>query len=166
MMKNYLRLLGIGLAIGVMSWFGFQNAAARDYTVGSLKIENPWTRATPKGSKVAGGYLRVTNRGEVVDRLSGGTAEFAARVEIHEMRTVDGVMRMRPLPKGLEIKPGATVELRPGSYHVMFMGLKRPLKQGERVSGTLSFERAGTLEVEYVVEAIGSAGGHDKRHGH
>jgi copper(I)-binding protein len=64
---------------------------------------------------------------------------------------------MRPLPAGLEIKPGQTVELKPGSYHLMFMQLKAPLEPGKSVKGTLVFEKAGTIEVEYTVEAIGAA---------
>ena len=67
----------------------------------------------------------------------------------------DGVMKMRPLPNGIEIKPGETVELKPGSYHLMFVGLKQPFEKGKRVKGTLQFEKAGTVDVEYVVEAVG-----------
>jgi copper(I)-binding protein len=83
------------------------------------------------------------------------------------MRMEGDVMRMRPLQQGLEIKPGQTVTLAPGGYHVMFVGLKAPLKQGERIVGQLVFEKAGTVNVEYVVESIGaksSGGGHG--HGH
>ncbi len=82
-----------------------------------------------------------------------------------------GVMKMRLLPKGLEIKPGQTVELKPGSYHLMFSGLKQPFEQGKRVKGTLTFEKAGTVEVEYAVEAIGGSpaadhSGHGTQHRH
>ena len=66
-----------------------------------------------------------------------------------------GVMKMRPLPNGIEIKPGQTVEFKPGSYHLMFVGLKEPFEKGKRVKGTLQFEKAGTVEVEYAVEAVG-----------
>src|SRR5258708_22218021 len=72
------------------------------------------------------------------------------------MATKDGMMRMRALPAGLEIKPGETVEFKPGSYHIMFMNLKEPLEQGQRIKGTLTFEKAGPLDVEYVVEAVGA----------
>ena len=131
--------------------------AAHEFKLGSLEISHPWARATPTGATVAGGYLKITNKGTTPDRLVGGTAAFAGRFEIHEMKMVDGVMQMRPLPAGLEIKPGETVELKPGSYHVMFMALKEPLKQGQTVKGTLNFEKAGTVAVEYTVEAIGAA---------
>lgn len=139
-------------------------ALAHDYAVGSLKIDHPWTRATPKGAAVAGGYLKITNNGAAPDRLVGGTFVNAGRLEVHEMKMDNGVMQMRPLAAGLEIKPGQTVELKPGSFHLMFMELKAPVEQGKRIKGTLTFEKAGTVEVEYAVEAVGSPpGGH---HGH
>src|SRR5690606_11444702 len=90
------------------------NDKAETYRVGAIEIEAPWTRATPGGAKVAGGYLMITNKGSAPDRLIGGSATVAGRLEVHEMSVVDGVMRMRPLKDGLEIAPGATVELKPG----------------------------------------------------
>ncbi|MGL5445996.1 MAG: copper chaperone PCu(A)C [Rhabdaerophilum sp.] len=134
--------------------------AAHDYTIGDLKIDHPWTRATPGGAKVAGGYMKITNNGTMPDRLIGGTAVPAGIFEVHEMKMEGNVMRMRALAKGLEIKPGQTVELKPGGLHVMFIDLKSPLKEGEKFKGTLVFEKAGTIEVEYAVEARSSAGGH------
>ena len=133
------------------------NALAHDYAAGSLKIDHPWTRATPKGAAVAGGYLKITNTGAAPDRLVGGTFASAGRFEIHEMKTENGVMKMRGIPGGLEIKPGQTVEFKPGGYHVMFMDLKTPLQQGRSVKGTLVFEKAGTVEVQYAVEAMGGS---------
>lgn len=131
-------------------------ALAHDYTLGSLKIDHPWTRATPGGAKVAGGYLTIQNSGSAADRLVGGASEIAGRVEIHEMAVKDGIMTMRPLPEGLEVKPGDKAELKPGGYHIMFMELKRPLKEGERVKGTLQFEKAGTVAVEFTVQGVGA----------
>jgi copper(I)-binding protein len=131
-------------------------AKALDFTIGSIKIEHPWMRATPKGAQVAGGYMKISNSGTAADRLVGGSTEIAARLEIHRMSMDGGVMRMRPVEGGLEIKPGASVELKPGSFHIMLMGLREPVEQGKRVKGTLVFEKAGTVEVEYVVEAMGA----------
>jgi len=139
-------------------------AQAHDFKVGSLEIGHPWTRATPKGAAVAGGYLKITNKGTAPDRLTGATFAVAPRVEIHEMAMTDGMMRMRPLSKGLEIKPGETVEFKPGSYHIMFMNLKEPLEKGQRIKGTLTFEKAGPVDVEYVVEAVGAPA--SGRHAH
>jgi len=123
---------------------------------GKIRIEQPWTRATPGGAKVAGGFLRLTNTGTEVDRLIGGSAEIAGRFEIHEMKTEDGIMKMRQLAQGLEIKPGETVELKPGSYHVMFMDLKQGVKDGDTIKGTLVFEKGGTVNVEFVASPVGS----------
>jgi copper(I)-binding protein len=125
---------------------------------GSLTVEAPWSRATPGGAKVAGGYLKITNNGAESDRLTGGSLPRAGRVEIHEMAVADGVMRMRPLPAGLEIKPGATVELKPGGLHMMFLDLSAGLKEGETIKGTLVFEKAGTVEVSFRVAPAGSQG--------
>jgi len=130
---------------------------AHEYKAGSIEIKHPWARATPKGTEVAGGYMKLINTGTAPDRLIGGSVPIAGKFEIHEMSMDGGVMKMRPLPNGIEIKPGQTVELKPGSYHLMFVGLKEPFVQGKRVKGTLQFEKAGTVEVEYAVEAIGGA---------
>lgn len=135
-------------------------AAAYDYKAGSVEITRPWSPATAKGAPVAAGYVKITNVGTIPDRLVGGSSAVAGRVEIHQMATVDSVMRMRPLKDGLEIKPGETVELKPGSYHLMLMDLKQPLQQGQRVKGTLKFEKAGSIDVEFAVEATGGPSGH------
>lgn len=141
-------------------------AAAHDYKVGELVINHPWSRATPKGASVAGGYLTVTNKGAAPDRLVGGSFANAGRFEVHEMAMNNGVMTMRPVQGGLEIKPGQKVELKPGGYHVMFLDLKQPLEKGARVKGTLVFEKAGSVEIEYAVEAIGAKDSKDGAHAH
>jgi periplasmic copper chaperone A len=129
---------------------------AHDYTLGDLKIHHPWARATPNSAKVAGGFMKITNTGKITDRLLSGVVSFASRAEVHEMSHDNGVMRMRELPKGLEIKPGETVELKPGSFHMMFMDLSTGLKEGEKQKGTLLFEKAGKLDVDFKIEAIGA----------
>ena len=129
------------------------------YKVGALVIEAPWTRATPGGARVGGAYLKITNTGAESDRLVGGSLPIAAAVEVHQMSMADGVMKMRKLEAGLEIKPGQTVELKPGGYHLMFTGLRQALQQGQSVKGTLQFEKAGSVEVEYRVEPIGARSG-------
>jgi len=136
---------------------------AQTYSIGSLRIEQPWLRATPAGAKVGGGYMTITNTGTAPDRLVGGTLPQAGRFEVHEMKMEGGVMHMREVKGGLEIGPGQKVELKPGSYHLMFMDLREPLKQGEKRKGQLRFEKAGTLEIEYKVEAMGAGA---PMHGH
>jgi copper(I)-binding protein len=135
---------------------GQMEATSKD---GSIVVTQSWTRATPNGAKVAGGFLTVTNKGAVVDRLVGGSAAISGRIEIHEMSMSDGIMKMRELSKGLEIKPGQTVELKPGGYHIMLMDLKQAAVEGGQVAGTLVFEKAGTVEIVYAVRALGAAAG-------
>lgn len=134
-------------------------AHATDYKAGSLVIADPWSRATPKGASVAGGYMTITNNGTTPDRLIGGSSDVASSFEVHEMSMTEGVAKMRPLQGGLEIKPGQTVELKPGSYHVMFTGLKKPLSAGEHIKATLVFEKAGKVDVDYDVRAMGATAG-------
>jgi copper(I)-binding protein len=143
---------------------------AAEYKAGSIRIENPWSRATPKGATTGAGYMIIKNTGTEPDRLIGGTTDVSAGLQIHEMTTEGSVSKMREMKLGVEIKPGETVELRPGSSHVMFVNLKRKLEKGERVKGTLTFERAGTVAVEYPVQAVGvrgaEGGGEHMHHQH
>jgi copper(I)-binding protein len=137
------------------------SAQTESYQLGDLIIQAPWARATPAGAKVGGAYLKITNKGTQPDRLVGGSLTGARGVEVHEMSMSNNVMKMRHLKDGLEIKPGQTVELKPGGYHLMLTGLSDGLKQGQKVKGSLSFEKAGTVEVEYSVAPVGAAsGGH------
>jgi len=94
--------------------------------------------------------------------------DIAAKVEVHEMATKDGVMTMRPLDKGLVIEPGKTVKLAPGGYHLMLMDLKGPLKQGDKVPLALQFEKAGKVNLSFDVQAVGAQapGGGDHSGGH
>src|SRR4051812_16607288 len=133
-------------------------AAAQEAVVGGLRIFNPWARATPRGSEVGGAYLTIRNTGTDADRFLGGTTAVAKSFEVHQMAMDKGVMQMRPVQGGLEIKPGQAVELKPGSFHIMMMGLKQPLERGQRVKATLEFEKAGKVDVESPIEAIGSNG--------
>src|SRR5437870_1653852 len=134
-------------------------ANAADYKAGTLDISDPWSRATPKGSSVGAGYMKIKNNGSTPDRLIGGSSDVASKFEVHEMKMEDGVAKMRPVKGGLEIKPGETVELKPGSFHVMFVDLKQPLSAGDHFKATLAFEKAGTVSVDYDVRAMGSEPG-------
>jgi copper(I)-binding protein len=138
-------------------------AFAHEYKLGPLVINHPWSRATPKGATVAGGYLKITNTGTTPDRLVSGSSNVGKRFEIHEVSMDGGVMKMRELKAGLDIAPGATVEFKPGSYHVMFVDIAQPFAKGDRVKATLTFEKAGKIDVEFFV---GDMGGTPKEHTH
>jgi copper(I)-binding protein len=146
-------VFSILLAITSLSASG---AAADDVKAGALQISAAWARATPKGAQIGGGYLKITNTGTTPDRLVGGATPVAGRVEVHEMSMDGGVMKMRQLSSGLEIKPGETVELKPGGVHLMFVGLKQQLQQGGHVMATLEFEKAGKVDVDFGVAGVGA----------
>ena len=137
-----------------------QSVRAHDHQAGSIVIEHPWSRATPPGAKVAAGYLVIRNESSEPDRLVGATAEIAGRAEIHAMEMKGGVMTMRPVEGGVEIPAGGEVKLEPGSYHMMFMDLARPLKEGDHFAGSLTFEKAGTVAVDYAVGSLGAKPDH------
>ena len=129
---------------------------AQDYKLGSLEITTPWTRATAPTARTGGGFMTITNKGTTADRLVSARSTVSEKVEIHEMQMDGSVMRMRELAKGLDIPPGATVMLKPGSYHIMFMELKAPLAKDAKVPVTLVFEKAGSIDVQLDVQAMGA----------
>ena len=133
-------------------------ALAEEVKAGDLVITQAWSRATPGGAKVGGGYLTIQNKGSAADRLIGGSADVADKVQVHEMATTNGVITMRPLDKGLSIEPGKTVRLAPGGYHLMLLDLKSPLKQGDKVPVTLEFEKAGKVKLTFDVQGLGAKG--------
>lgn len=129
---------------------------AHEFTIGDLKVGHPWTRATPAGSDMAAGYLTVTNTGKTVDVLEDADVDGVDDVMVHSVRTENGVAHMDEMEDGVTIAPGATVTLAPSGTHLMWMGLTKPLKAGEMVSGTLEFKRAGKVPVQFKVEAAGA----------
>jgi hypothetical protein len=131
-------------------------ARADEVKAGDLVITQAWSRATPGGAKIGGGYLTIENKGTAPDRLIGVAGEVAGKIEVHEMAMKDGVMTMRPLENGLIIEPGKIVKLAPGGYHLMMFDLKNPLKQGDKVPVTLEFEKAGKVTVSLDVQGIGA----------
>lgn len=147
--------LGIAALSFALVLLGAQAVLAHEFKVGDLEIGHPWSRATPAGAKVAGGYFTITNKGSASDRLLSISSDVSEKAELHEMGVKDGVMTMRPVAGGLEIPAGGKVALAPGGYHLMFIGLKRQPKQGEKFSATLTFEKAGTVNVEFAVEGMG-----------
>ena len=134
-----------------------QTIAAPVYKQGDIVISAPRVLQPPKGARVAAGYLVITNNGKTADRLVGGSAAFAQRFEIHEMAMDGGVMKMRELANGIEILPGAKVELKPGGNHLMYMGLTEAPVGGKLVKTKLRFENAGVIEIDMPVDAAGGA---------
>lgn len=143
-------------AIGAALVLAAIPASAHDYAAGDIAILHPWTRAAGANGNGAG-FLRLRNGGTQPDRLLSATSPAARVVELHTMERDGDVMRMRPV-RDIAVAPGATVELRPGGFHIMLIGLTAPMAQGGRVPLTLRFERAGEVQVELAVEAAGARG--------
>ena len=131
-------------------------SAAKDYTVGELVVSNPWARATPNGAKVGGGYVKITNNDHHPDKLIAATFERAGSTSLHEMKMEGDVMKMGEMSGGVEIAPHGTLTLEPGKFHLMLMDLKAALKEGDRIKGSLTFQKAGKLDVEFVVKGMGA----------
>ena len=149
MMKATLTLAAILLSAG---WT--MNAAFAD---GPIKVEQAWARATPGGAKTGAVYLTVTNTGTTPDTLVGAATPAADKAELHEMKMQNNIMEMRPIST-LSLAPGQSVTLGPNGYHIMLVGLKAPLKEGDTLPITLSFQHAPKQDVTVPVMKLGAMG--------
>jgi copper(I)-binding protein len=121
-----------------------------------IEIESAWTRATAPGAKVAAGYMTIRNRAEARDRLLAASSPAAARVEMHVHLREGEIVRMREVP-GYDVPPNGSFELKPGGAHLMFVEIRRPFKEGERIPAMLGFARAGEVKIEFHVGRLGAA---------
>lgn len=140
--------------------------AAEPYRAGAITVSNAWARETAPAQQAGGGFMTIDNAGNRPDRLLSATSGLADKVELHTVSMDGGVMRMRPVAGGIAIPARGKVELRPGSFHIMFMGLTAPLRRGESVPVTLRFARAGTITARLAVQPIGAMGPDGGHHGH
>jgi periplasmic copper chaperone A len=150
-MRTLLSLAATTLLIVVASSAFAQGA--------SIQVEQPWARATPAGASTGAVYLTIANESQDADRLLGASSDVADKLQIHEMKVVNGVMEMREVTGGLPVPAKGSVVLKPGSYHVMLIGLKKPLKDGETIPLTLDFEKAGKVSITVPIRSMGA--GHD-----
>ncbi len=142
-MLRYISLPAVLLAAVVFS----NLAAAADYTLGDLAVHKPWARASIGQAQAGAAYVTVMNQGSLPDRLIAVEGEVANRVELHTHMMEDGVMKMRPV-KAIEVAPGEPAVLKPGGLHIMLIGLKAPLVEGQSFPLTLVFENSGRVEIE------------------
>ncbi|MGF9564928.1 copper chaperone PCu(A)C [Neorhizobium sp. JUb45] len=149
----------IGIFVALAATLSFGTARAHEFKVGEIEIGHPYSRAMLPVAKVGGGYLKITNAGPA-DRLVSASSDRAGSVEFHEMKMNGAIMEMRELQGGIVLPAKSTVELKPGGYHVMFMNVTKPFKEGEMVKATLVFEKAGPVDVEFAVGPIAG----DKAH--
>lgn len=120
--------------------------AAAEFTVGNVVITHPWSRSTPAVASTGAVFLTLSIRGDGRDRLLAADSPIAARVELHEHTMDNGVMMMRPVP-GVDISAARPTVFEPGGLHVMLMGLREPLREGSSFPLTLTFEKAGSIEI-------------------
>ncbi|WP_417670701.1 copper chaperone PCu(A)C [Roseibium sp.] len=155
------------LAAAAMLTLAATSSFASDVVKGDITISKTWTRATPPKAMAGGGFAEITNNGSQDDRLVAASSPAAGRVELHEMAVTDGVMKMREMENGIPVAAGETVSLKPGGLHIMFMKLNAPFRRGETVPVTLTFEKAGNVDIELNVEKIGAKGmAHGQMHQH
>jgi len=145
MMRKLINAIAFGFALMASPLL------AHEFKVGDLEIVHPNSRAMVPGAQVGGGFLKIINHGKTDDRLVSATSDRAGIIQLHEMAIENDVMKMRELPGGIAVPAGATVELKPGGLHVMFMKVADPFKEGDKVKATLVFEKAGPVEVEFTV---------------
>ncbi len=148
-----LKEIALAAALVLTSFAHSATGQAHGATIGALVIDHPWSRETMASAMVAAGFMSITNNGQEDDRLTEATAEISGMVQLHEMKLENGVMKMSEVLDGIVIPAGQTVELKPKSLHLMFMHIKAHPKQGGMFKGTLTFEKAGTVEIEFAVEA-------------
>ena len=129
----------------------------------SIEVTDAWARAMPKGAKTGAAYITVVNKGATEDKLVGASAPLAAEAQLHTTINDNGVMKMRPV-SAIDVKPGATVTLKPGGLHLMLMGVKEPLAEGQSFPLTLTFAKAGKIETTVQVKKVGAMSGMDMGH--
>ncbi|MGC1778603.1 MAG: copper chaperone PCu(A)C [Xanthobacteraceae bacterium] len=150
-MRTFSRLAFAALLIGFAAPALAQGAGGN-----SVIVQQPWSRATPNGAKTGAVYMTIDNNSGTADTLTGASSDVADKTQIHQMTVDNGVMKMRELTDGLPVPADGSVVLKPGSYHVMLIGLKKPLTVGETFPLKLTFAKAGTISVTVAVQAMGT----------
>ena len=151
LLKTLFITAGIALSGAVLA-----QAVSKTVTTNAIKIEDAYTRATVPGQQVAGGFMKIENKG-AADQLISASSPVAGEVQLHEMAMDGNVMKMRQV-KDISVPAGGAVELKPGGLHLMFMNIKAPLTAGESVPVKLKFAKAGEVEVKMPVNAMGNPG--------
>lgn len=138
-------------ALTLASLISMPGAFAHEIKIGDLTISHPWSRQSPMGADVSAGFMKITNNGATDDKLISATADIAPMVQLHDMKMEGDVMKMFEVEGGIAIPAGKTVELKPKSLHIMFMKMEKQPAVDTMFKGTLTFEKAGKVDVEYEV---------------
>jgi periplasmic copper chaperone A len=152
-----LKPVALAAALAFLPLIHVAAADAHEITIGKIVIGHPWSRQSPRFADVAAGFMLIQNTGDTDDRLVKATSELSPTTQIHTMKMDGDVMKMVELPEGIVIPAGKDIELKPGALHIMFVGVKTLPKVGEVFKGTLTFEKAGSVDVDYEV-AVPDAG--------
>ncbi len=151
-MKKIYILVAVIIAV---LWLPFADIKAEDYKVGGIVVAHPWARATAGMAKTGAAFMTIRNGGKEVDRLVAIKGALSKKVGVHQNVMENGIMKMRPAG-AIEVPPGGMAMLKPGGYHIMFMGLGGLLKEGASFPLTLVFEKAGEVEVTVKVMKAGA----------
>jgi len=153
-MKKFATLLAAAfLSLGALS----ATADAHEQKLGDLVLHHAWSRATPGGAKSGAAYVEIENTGNEADQLVGASSDVAAMTEVHQMSMDGGMMTMKPAG-AVDIPAHGKVELKPHGLHVMLMGLKKPLAEGDTFVVTLTFAKAGSVDLQVVVGKVDDMG--------
>lgn len=156
--RKFAVIAALGLCTAGTAW-------AKDYKVGQIEIDDLWVRASAPGQSNGAGYMDIDNDAKAADRLLSVTSDAAERVELHTVQTENGVSKMRQVEGGIALPADTEVKLSPGGYHVMFIKLRAPFKDGATVPATLKFEKAGDVAVEFKVKSASHNPGMSHDHG-
>jgi copper(I)-binding protein len=156
--RKFALIAAIGLCTAGSAW-------AKDYKVGQIEVDDLWVRASAPGQSNGAGYMDIDNDAKSEDRLLSVTSDAAERVELHTVQTENGVSKMRQVEGGIALPADTEVKLSPGGYHVMFIKLRAPFKDGATVPATLKFEKAGEVAVQFKVKPASHSPGMSHDHG-
>jgi hypothetical protein len=160
-MNRIVSLFAAAVSVVALSIGG---AMAGDAKVGDITVEGPWARASAGPARAGAAFMTLNNAGAVDDKLIAASTDVSNKAELHTHIRDGEIMRMRPVD-GIDVPAGGVANLQPGGLHVMLMGLKQPLKEGEAFPLTLTFEKAGEVTVEVMVMKAGAMG-QGAMHGH
>lgn len=163
-MKIQKLILAAIAAVTLMTAAPFAPAIAGDKKHDMVMVEDAWARARGAKAKVAGAFMTVHNGTKTDDRIIEAKSPIAKRVELHTHQMKDGVMKMIHVKEGIPVPAGQMTAMKPGGYHVMFMGLNQPLEEGQMFPLTLVLEKAGEVKTMVHVKSAGAMGGHNHKH--
>jgi copper(I)-binding protein len=163
-LRTLTKLVRLTAAL-TLSGAAFTVSQAADFTAGPLEINDLWVRGSVPGQTNGAGYMMINNPTGVSDRLLSAESEASTRLELHTVLTENGVAKMRQVA-GIDIPAKGSAKLAPGGFHMMFLQLTGPFKQGELVPVVLKFEKAGEVRVNFTVKPSTYNPGSSGEHGH